>query len=117
MNIEDYRNYCLKKPATAESFPFGEETLVFKVMGKMFALTQIDTFESIALKCEPEKALSLKETYSQILPAYHMNKKHWIMILTQEGLTDEFIYNLIDHSYELVINTLPKKIQKEFHAK
>ncbi|HBX66801.1 MAG: MmcQ-like protein [Balneola sp.] len=109
MNIETFYNYCLSLPGTSEDFPFGEETLVFKVMGKMFALTNIETFESINLKCDPVKALELRATHEEVKPGYHMNKKHWNTVSMSGGLDDEFITELIKHSYDLVVANLPKK--------
>lgn len=109
MNIEDYRNYCLKKKGVTEEFPFGENTLVFKVMGKMFALTNIDEFESINLKCDPEEAVLLREKYDAVLPGYHMNKKHWNTVLVDGSISDRLIYEWTDHSYNLVVEGLPKK--------
>ena len=81
MNIEEYRSYCLAKKGVIEEFPFDNETLVFKVAGKMFALTNVSTFASINLKCDPEKAVELRDQYPAVLPGYHMNKKHWNTIL------------------------------------
>ena len=76
MNIEEYREYCVSKKGVTEEFPFDKNTLVFKVSGKMFSLTNIDLFESINVKCEPEKAIELREKYSNVIPGYHMSKKH-----------------------------------------
>jgi len=109
MHIEAFYNYCLSLPGTSEDFPFGEETLVFKVMGKMFALTNIETFESINLKCDPVKALELRAAHQEVNPGYHMNKKHWNTITMSGDLADEFIMELIKHSYDLVVAKLPKK--------
>jgi predicted DNA-binding protein (MmcQ/YjbR family) len=109
MHIEAFYNYCLSLPGTSEDFPFGEETLVFKVMGKMFALTSIETFESINLKCDPLKALELRATHEEVKPGYHMNKKHWNTVSMSGDLDDEFITKLIKHSYDLVVAKLPKK--------
>ncbi len=111
MNIEDYRSYCLAKPGTSEGFPFGENTLVFKVLGKMFALTDVDTFASVNLKCEPERAVELREQYPAVRPGYHMNKKHWNTVDMDGSLDDQMIYELIDHSYDLIVKSLPKKLQ------
>ena len=77
MNIEEYREYCIGKPGVTEGFPFDLNTLVFKVMGKMFALTNVDLFVSINLKCDPDYAIELREQYEGIKPGYHMSKKHW----------------------------------------
>jgi len=111
MNIETYRAYCLCLKGTTESMPFDDKTLVFKVMGKMFALTGIENFESINLKCDPEKAIELREKYTSVLPGYHMNKKHWNTLLVNEELSDKQILELTKDSYDLVVAKLPKKLQ------
>lgn len=116
MNIEDFRNHCLDKKEVAEFFPFNDDVLVFKVLGKIFALTSLKSWEeqtpAINLKCEPEKAILLREKYSEICPAYHMNKKHWNTVSLNQGLPDDFIKEMINESYELVVSFLPKKHQK-----
>jgi predicted DNA-binding protein (MmcQ/YjbR family) len=109
MHIEAFYRYCLSLPGATEGFPFDKQTLVFKVMGKMFALTDIDEFKSINLKCDPLKALELRAVYEEIQPGYHMNKKHWNTISTKGDLKDEFILELIRHSYDLVVEKLPKE--------
>ncbi|MBL0315584.1 MAG: MmcQ/YjbR family DNA-binding protein [Flavobacteriales bacterium] len=109
MNIEYYRQYCLAKKGTSEEFPFDNRTLVFKVGGKMFALTDVESFESINLKCDPERAIELREQYSAIIPGYHMNKKHWNTLVLDGSLRDSLICSLIDDSYLLVAGSLPKK--------
>jgi len=111
MNIEDYRNYCLRKPGTAEEFPFDDRTLVFKVGGRMYALTDIDEFQSINLKCDPDLALQLREKYPAVLPGYHMNKKHWNTILMDGTVPDRVVYEWIDLSYQLVYDKLPGRIK------
>lgn len=94
--------------------PFGPETLVFKVMNKLYALTNIDNFERINLKCDPEVAQELREKYDGlVLPGYHMNKKHWNTVLVNEGISDDKIYHWINHSYELVASKLPKKEKEQ----
>ena len=108
MDIEAYRNYCLRKQGVTEEFPFDEKTLVYKVRGKMFALTNIDAFESINLKCDPETALQLREAYEGVTPGYHMNKKHWNTVRTDGGIPDKLIYQWIDDSYKLVGDKLPR---------
>ena len=113
MNIENYRDYCLSKAGVTEAFPFDENTLVFKVMGKMFALADVDEFESVNLKCDPELALKLRETYVGVRPGYHMNKKHWNTVSMDGSLPDEKIKEWIDHSYALVVAGLPKKVREE----
>lgn len=109
MNIEYYRQYCLTKKGTTEEFPFDNRTLVFKVGGKMFALTDVESFESINLKCDPERAIELREQYSAIIPGYHMNKKHWNTVVLDGSLRESLICSLIDDSYLLVAGSLPKK--------
>jgi len=109
MNIEDIRQYCLNKPAVTESFPFDEVTLVFKVAGKMFALVNLDGDLSVNLKCNPEKAVELREHFSAVRPGYHMNKRLWNTILIDHTIDNDLIKSWIDDSYELVVAKLPKK--------
>jgi predicted DNA-binding protein (MmcQ/YjbR family) len=109
MNIESYREYCLAKKGVTEDFPFDNETLVFKVGGKMFALTGIEQFKSINLKCDPERAIELREEYSGILPGYHMSKKHWNTVMMDGSVPMKLIKQLIDDSYDLVVSSLPKR--------
>jgi len=113
MNVEEYHDYCTLKKGVTEGFPFDEKTLVFKVMNKMFALVDVDEFKSVNLKCNPEKALDLREEYHAINPGYHMNKKHWNTITFNGDVPDQLIFELIDHSYDLVVKSLTKKEQAE----
>ena len=114
MNIEDLREYCLSKAGTTESFPFDEVTLVFKVANKMFALAGLEHHPStVNLKCDPEKAIELRAQYSDVIEGFHMSKKHWNTITIEGDLSSKLIEELIDHSYNLVVNGLPKKLQKE----
>lgn len=114
MNIEFYRDYCLNLKAVSEHFPFDANTLVFKVGGKMFALCDVNQFESINLKCDPERAIELRELYPEsIKPGYHMSKKHWNTIEMDGSINDKLILELINHSYDLVLKSLPKKVQEE----
>ena len=113
MNIEDFRDYCLLKAGVSEETPFGPETLVFKVGGKVFALTDIDTFGSINLKCDPERAQELREQHDYVLPGYHMNKQHWNTVLVGTGIPSPQLRELIDHSYDLVRASLPRKVREE----
>ncbi|WP_022824912.1 MmcQ/YjbR family DNA-binding protein [Hymenobacter norwichensis] len=113
MNIEDFRDYCLLKTGVTEETPFGPSTLVFKVSGKVFALTDIDTFGSINLKCDPERAVELREQHDYVLPGFHMNKKHWNTVLIGTGVPGGQLRELIDHSYDLVRASLPKKQREE----
>ncbi len=110
MNIESFREYCLSFPEVTEEFPFDENTLVFKVMGKIFALCDVDEFESINLKCDPVKAIELREEYPGLVePGYHMNKKHWNTVSMQGNLPDDLIKEWIKDSYDLVVAKLPKR--------
>tara|TARA_Y100001949_G_C15757986_1_gene230881 strand:+ start:108 stop:461 length:354 start_codon:yes stop_codon:yes gene_type:complete len=113
MDIESFREYCLSKPMVTEEVPFGPDTLVFKVAGKMFALADIEQFESINLKCDPEIAIQLREQYPDVNPGYHMNKKHWNTVNTSGMVGDELLRQWIDDSYKLVVKGLPKKMQEE----
>ena len=113
MNIELFRDFCLSKKGVTEDFPFDEETLVFKVMGKLFTLTNVDLFKSVNLKCDPEWAIELREKYTAVKPGFHMNKKHWNTIDIDGSLSDSFIQRLISHSYDLVVAKLPKAMKVE----
>lgn len=112
MNIEDYRTFCLSFQYVTEEFPFDSKTLVFKVHGKIFALMNVDDFRSINLKCNPEKAIDLRETYQAVRPGYHMNKKHWNTITLFSDVSDELLLELTEHSYDLVFQSLPKKLRE-----
>lgn len=114
MNIEQFRDYCLSKKYVDECFPFDEKTLVFKVAGKMFALSGLENHPAAAnLKCDPEKSIELRAQYPEIMPGYHMSKKHWNTVTLEGNLSNKFIENLIDHSYNLVVKGFTKKLQKE----
>jgi predicted DNA-binding protein (MmcQ/YjbR family) len=109
MNIESFRKYCLKKRGVTEEFPFDENNLVFKVMGKMFALTDlVDLPFTINLKCDPEKAVELREKYDAVQPGYHMNKKHWNTITVDNSIPENELLEMVDHSYNLVVEGLKK---------
>lgn len=112
VNIEELRDYCLDKPGVTESFPFGEETLVFKVGDKIFMLTGLGE-HSFNVKCDPEHAVELREQYSEVKPGYHMNKKHWNTVHTDGSLTNKQLREMVDHSYNLVFLSLSKKMQVE----
>ena len=114
MNIEEIRLYCIAKKAVTESFPFDEDTLVFKVMGKMFALVSISEPESVNLKCDPEYAIELREKFTSVRAGFHMNHKHWNTVLFNDDASDKLIYQLIDHSYEMVIKGFTKKLRQEY---
>ncbi len=114
MNIEKFIEYCILKKGVTEEFPFGETTLVFKVMGKMFALTNLDGDFSINLKCNPDLALELRERYSAVHPGYHMNKMHWNTIQIDGSIPAKLVYEWTDHSYDIVVDKLTKKLKAEF---
>ena len=103
MNIEELREYCISKKGVEESFPFGPENIVFKVMGKVFLIANLeDRPLQFNVKCEPEKALALREQYTCVIPGYHMNKKHWNTIVADGTLSKKQLLELVDHSYQLV---------------
>lgn len=113
MNIETLREYCLAKKEVSEEFPFDEDTLVFKVLGKAFALCSLSKPVTVNLKCDPDRAIELRAGYPEdVQPGYHMNKKHWNTVrFAESGLSEKMLRELIDHSYELVVSGLPKKEQ------
>ena len=117
MNIQQLYEFCLSKKGVTEHFPFDEDTLVFKVGGKMFCLTSLKQWESnepsLNLKCDPDKAEVLRAEYEAIQPGYHMNKKHWNTIEFHSDVNDKMMYQLINDSYDLVFKSLTKKIQSE----
>ncbi len=117
MNIEEVREYCISIKGAEECFPFDETTMVFKVMGKMFAymgLERRDEGFMLNLKCDPEKAIELREKYSFVIPGYHSNKKYWNSIYIEQGMADDELKSWIDHSVDEVIKKLPKKLQTEY---
>ncbi|MCC2599086.1 MmcQ/YjbR family DNA-binding protein [Sphingobacterium sp. FBM7-1] len=114
MNIEDIREYCLTKQQVSEELPFGPDTLVFKVCGKVFLLVGLDQVESLSfnVKCDPDVAIELRLNYSEtVIPGYHMNKKHWNTVYCNRQLSDERLRTFIDDSYTLVCNSLPKAVK------
>jgi predicted DNA-binding protein (MmcQ/YjbR family) len=117
MNIQQFYEFCLSKKGVTEHFPFNDDALVFKVGGKMFCLTSLQAWEngtpSVNLKCNPEKALELRAEYEAINPGFHMSKVHWNTVDFNSDVSDQMICELINHSYELVFNSLPKKEKKE----
>jgi predicted DNA-binding protein (MmcQ/YjbR family) len=116
MNIEDVRNYCLTKKGVTEDFPFDDVSLVMKVGGKMFALIHLDMAEKrIALKCDPDYALELRERYDAVRPAWHFNKKHWNDIFLDD-VSDVNVKAWIDHSYDIVLKGLTRKVREEVLA-
>ncbi|MFO8028926.1 MAG: MmcQ/YjbR family DNA-binding protein [Cyclonatronaceae bacterium] len=113
MDIEEYREFCLSLPGTEERFPFDEDALVFFVRDKMYSLTNVATFNFINLKCDPEKAVELREQYDFVMPGYHMNKKHWNSIMLDGPVPGHLIREWTRHSYDMVVANLPQKIQEE----
>lgn len=119
MYLDELVDYCEQKPGVTQGFPFDQDTLVLKVGGKMFLLTSLSDWEqgkpSLNLKCDPDRALELRAAYEQIVPGYHMNKTHWNTV-SLSGLPAGLLLELIDHSYELVWGSLPKKLQAEIRS-
>jgi len=113
MNLADVCAHCLSLPGVEETTPFGPETLVYKVGGKVFALTSPEEYPPrVNLKCDPERALELRDRYEEIIPGYHMNKKHWNTVDLGGKLSSKLAHELIDHSYQLVVASLPKKVRE-----
>lgn len=115
MNIEELRDYCLAKKGVTEGFPFDEDTLVFKVQGKMFLLTSLSEL-TMNVKCDPEKAVELREQYPEVQPGYHMNKKLWNTVILDGLLPGKLLKGFIDDSYQLVVDGLTKKLREELNA-
>ena len=113
MNIDEFRGYCALKKGVHEDFPFGDDTLVMKVMGKMFALANLDGPLSLNLKCDPERAAELRERFPAVRPGYHMDKKHWNTVDMDGSVPLALIKEWIDHSYDLVVAKLPKGLRTE----
>jgi len=116
MDIEALREYCLQQKGVTESFPFGNDTLVFKVGDKLFLLAGLVEGNRFNVKCDPERAIELRERYEEVIPGYHMNKKHWNTVFMDGRLSTKQLKEMIDHSYELVLKSLPKKVQEEIAA-
>jgi predicted DNA-binding protein (MmcQ/YjbR family) len=117
MNIEDFREYCLSFNGVTEGYPFDEDTLVFKVMDKMFAMVDVESFKRINLKCDPVKAAMLRDLYPEVTPGYHMNKRHWNSIFPGNGeLPASLTKAMVKHSYELVVAKLPQKTRKQLQG-
>lgn len=108
MNIESLRDYCISKASVVETFPFGDDTLVFKVGGKIFLLCGLDKPDRFNVKCDPEWAILLREEFDEVQAGWHMNKKHWNTVFMNGRLTDKQIMEMIDHSYDLIVSKLPK---------
>lgn len=114
MNIETLQQYCLSKKGVTEETPFGPDNLVYKVGGKMFLLASLDSIPlQFNAKCDPEEAIQLRDTYLCVLPGYHMNKKHWNTVVVDGSVSDRTLQQWIDASYQLVVNSLPKKLKEE----
>jgi predicted DNA-binding protein (MmcQ/YjbR family) len=103
MNIEIIRDYCLSKKDATESFPFGDDTIVFKRSGKIFLLANLDGDLTVNIKCDPALAIELRERYNSVIPGYHMNKKHWNTVMLDGSIPDSEVFEWIDHSYDIVI--------------
>src|ERR1700744_3853603 len=113
MDIESIREYCLAKKEVEESFPFGETTLVFKVRGKIFLLTGLDSpVLQFNVKCDPEQAIEWREQYAAVQPGYHMNKKLWNTVIIDGSIPARVVRGMIDDSYRLVVQSLPKKLRE-----
>ncbi|TDQ16651.1 putative DNA-binding protein (MmcQ/YjbR family) [Algoriphagus boseongensis] len=112
MTLDYFRDYCLNLPHVTEDTPFGPDVLVFRVGGKIFALMDLETFPYVNLKCDPERAVELREQYPGITPGYHMNKKLWNSVSTKGNVPDALILELAKHSYELIRDSLPKKVKE-----
>lgn len=117
MNIEELREYCLSLEKVTEDMPFGDDTLVFRVMNKIFALVNLDGETRINLKCDPGRAIELREEFPAIIPGYHMNKQHWNTVIMDGSLKKEMVLSLIDHSYEIIVESLPKSKKEELKRK
>lgn len=118
MNVEQLRDYCLSKKGVSESLPFDEHTLVFKVMGKIFAIVPLErTPAQVNLKCDPEKAIELREQFPDgVIAGYHMNKKHWNTVFIEDHLPPNMLVGMVDDSYDLIVAKLPKKLQQELKS-
>ena len=117
MHIETFREYCLSKPGVEDGFPFGEDVLVMKVMGKIWALTGLSNPDfKVNLKCDPEYAIELRAEHPQIIPGWHTNKQHWNTVYFEDGLSDKLLISLLDQSYDLVAKSLKKKLKEELQA-
>ena len=113
MDILEFREYCLSLPAATECTPFDEDTLVFKVMGKMFTYAGMENFSRLSVKCDPDLAVELRERYPEITPGFHSNKLHWNTVRVDGDLTDSFMKEQIRNSYDLVAAGLPRKLKEE----
>lgn len=116
MNIEELRDHCLTLQGVTEDFPFGEDTLVFRVGVKIFLLTGLTEANRFNVKCDPELAVELRERYNEVQPGYHMNKKHWNTVYMDGQLTRKQLCEMVQHSYDLVLKSLPKKEQEKIRS-
>jgi predicted DNA-binding protein (MmcQ/YjbR family) len=116
MNLEQFKEYCMKKKSVTEEFPFGPETLVYKVAGKIFAITSFNIPLKVNLKCDPELAVDLRERYEEVQPGFHMNKKHWNTVDFEGRISDKELKSMVDHSYELIVNGLSQKLRNEINS-
>ena len=116
MTLEFFRDFCLALPSATEDTPFGPDTLCFRVGGKIFAILGIEEFAYVNLKCDPERSVELRERYPGITPGYHMNKKWWNSVSVLGNVPDSLVLELAEHSYELVLSSLPKKLQSEIRS-
>ncbi len=113
MNLAEFREHCERLAGFSEDLPFDERTLAFRVGGKIFALMDVDLFTSVNLKCDPERAVELRERHTGITPGYHMNKRHWNTVLTDGSVPDRLLLELAEHSHALVMASLPKKVREQ----
>lgn len=116
MNIEEIRTFCLSKKGVTEGFPFDEDTLVFKVMGKMFCLISLSNADSMNLKCDPELAIQLREQYTCVIPGFHMNKSLWNTVIIDGTVSGKILKEWIEHSYDEVVKKMPAKVKRELEA-
>ncbi len=114
MNVEDLRYYCLSLPQVEERMPFGDDTLCFCIAGKMFLLIALDCSDFVNMKCNPDRAVELRESYVGISPGWHMNKRHWNSVYFRSDVGDDLFLELVRHSYNCVIASLPKRLQSEY---
>ena len=112
MDLATFRAHCSRLPGFSEDLPFGPDVLAFRVGGKIFALMDVDLFVSVNLKCDPERAVELRERYAGITPGYHMNKQHWNTVVTDGNVPPKLLLELAEHSYQLVRASLPKKVRE-----
>ncbi len=116
MDFETIREYALSKKAATEGMPFGDSVLVFKVMNKIFLMMNFEVPFELSLKCEPERAVELRERYESITPGFHMNKSHWNTVVMDGSIPRKLVYEMIDHSYEQIVQSLPKKLRQEYNS-